>query len=483
MPTAVVVRQASAYRRVAPERDSPQGGSLLVTLVVCVLLSGFINLAHVGDFYVATLIIDVTVLWMLAVTLGHFARHRGAVETPPWVPAYVLLLAVYAALLTHGDESVSDKLIVVRSQVLYASVALFASAVASRASLLRALRLMERLGLGLAIFGIAQFVLRAQLPEWLLVSRDTSLFGYYGTEITRSTALLGNTIVYSNVMLIFGALAWARIARGASTPGAVLRALIFMGAVVVSFSRTAIIGIVFVALVCTFLALMRAGANGLVRIVVGFLVALVAWLGVGQVRDIQASAEDTFLIGGLFLAQNASVRGSTAGHAEFFETAMESFHESPVVGLGLASQVQGSSLSDERRVITDGVWLSLLAEGGIVLVSGQAGFLLVVLGSIALRARRLAEHRYLATALVMYLGFQLAVAFWLNSAFFGKAGFLVFWLLFGVVMGLSRGHPGSGIDSSSLATSGPAWGSTDPWATPRSTLDTSASPLLGGKLE
>lgn len=148
---------------------------------------------------------------------------------------------------------------------------------------------------------------------------------------------------------------------------------------------------------------------------------------------------ESFLVQGLFAGGNASVKGSTEGHAEYTRLALESFANHPWTGIGLGSQSQASDNATTATVITDGFHLSLLVEGGLLLVLPTlAFFVAVAIRLVAARHQVDWTDRWLPLAAVLYLLSQLAFAGFYNTGFYGKVPNLIFWVVFGAAIALAR---------------------------------------------
>ncbi len=413
-----------------------------------VFFSGFINLIPAGALYPATVIIDGLYLAMFAGYLGAVLSQKG-VRLNIWVISFVLLVAAYLCLFLNGGEPIYDKYLTLRNQVLYAFVAIFLSSqLKSRNDAVRLLTLAMRLSVLLAIFGILQFVFRNILPEWLLVSKDTALFGYYGTDITRSTGLIGNTIVFSNVLLLFFSLHVAKLVQRFKIVDLMSAALLFTG-ILLTFSRIAIVGAVIISLALTAVLIFRK--NLLRAVMVGSTTVLIAALAAALIsasERLRSQIFDSFIFRDLFLAENASVQSSTDLHNVYIEIALETLRDTLWFGLGISSQNQDSINAESDVVITDGAFWSLLAEGGLFLFICYSLFLLCCSITAVRSIRNLNNEQYLVLAFLAFSAYQFFASAIYNSAYFGKAPFILYWFIFGIVIAigslsrpLSEGSP------------------------------------------
>lgn len=420
--------------------SSRSSATLLILLMAVVYGSGFINMLPTGHLYAATLLIDcITLVLGILVILG-LIRDRRMPEV--WVWGLLALALVYVALSFHGGENVVARLTTVRSSVLYAVVGVFAATRLSATDARRVIRVLLAIGVGFAAFGLLQFVLRNALPEWLLVSRDTNAFSYYGTDIVRSTGLLGNTIIYANLMLLYVAVFAFRLIAKFSW-GILVSAILAFAAVVVTFSRLAIVGAVVIALVAFVVWVVKNWSRrmGIVLAVVGGIVVVVMgvlWILPGPRQMLGKS----FVVEGLILGGNASVQGSTDIHSSFANLAWALLSgPDRWFGLGLGTQMQGSVYSLHHAVVTDGAALATLLEGGLVLVLAYA-MAIACCAVFLVRARRqvAVSDRYFVVGLFVYVVFLFGVSSFVNSAYFGKVLFITLWVMFGLAMALRQGR-------------------------------------------
>ena len=406
-------------------------------VLIAVFFAGFINLFPSPGTAPATLVIDGLLAVMFAAVIARAAKEQGRIQIDSWMFAWLLLVAAYAVLALQGGAPIGEQLTTIRSHALYAFIAIFISiAVRSVRELDRLLLLVMRLGVAFSIFGVLQYVLRGQLPMWLLASSDTRLFSYFGTDITRSNGLMGNTIVYSATLLLFISL-WAfKLAQRPNIHSAVATAVVF-AAIITTFSRTAIVGAILILLIALLKLLGRNGIQKLIPALLGAaMLGAVIVLALFANPQTSRSISESFIVADLFGERNASVQGSTAGHDAFLDFALQSFAENPMTGLGIGSQSVATNTSVQ---ITDGANLAVAVEGGFflfvpwVLLIGSAAV-------AALRARRLIapEYRFVAVGLVVFITYQFGVASFVNSAIIGKTPYLLFWGTFGILMALVR---------------------------------------------
>ncbi|MFC4243348.1 hypothetical protein ACFOYW_08175 [Gryllotalpicola reticulitermitis] len=433
----------AAAASVRPRGTLSASAALIVIIIFCLVFSGFVNLVRPNGPYPATFITDGGSGLLLIGAILSAARNRGeSVRLYGWMQAILLVVVTFAALFLASTESFGNKVVSWRSQIGYGLVAIAVCLIVRNfwnAQFI--LRVVRWTTAAIAAFGILQFVLRSHLPSWLLTPVDSGEYTYYGTNIVRANGLVGNTIVYSVLMLLAFAISAAALAFRPSWPKFWLSAL-YVAAIVVSFSRASIVGAVIVAAATAGVYALRRGVSAVLpAIIFGTVLVSTAALALLANSSISASLQNSFLISGLFGGGNVGVQNSTALHALNVQYGLEAFSRSPWIGLGVATQSQTSAYAADNAVITDGAFWSLMAQGGVVLLAAY-GLLFAVLGAFLLRsstsASRDVEGRALACGLLIFLVVAALFLSLVDSAFFGKAVYLLFWILIGLVPSASQ---------------------------------------------
>jgi hypothetical protein len=406
-------------------------------LVAVCLASGFINLVPLGGLLPATLLIDGLVLLMGLLAAVDLVRS-GHVEA--WMVGVGAVVLVGAVLVLHGTEPVSSQVLALRNLIWYAVPAVYcAVAIRSTRGAELVIRAIMRWGLVLAVFGCVQFVLRNTLPGWLLYSKDTELFGYYGSDIIRTTGLIGNSIVFATFLVMLFAL-WVARSLWRPTVHAFVATMVVALAIMSTLSRNPMACALAIA---AGLVLVRVAQGGMARgvrfIYLGLAVGGLLAIGLMLSTRLQQAIFGSFLWQGVVHSGNASVTQSTLLHDQFTQLALASFKAHPWFGIGLGTQSQDSSNAATNLVITDGFHLSLLVEGGLVLLTVVLVLLLTVLVRLNKARREVPQSlQFAPTALFAYLLSQIALAGFYNTGFFGKVPNVLFWVAAGSVISLAR---------------------------------------------
>ncbi|WP_148285552.1 O-antigen ligase family protein [Microbacterium sp. B24] len=413
----------------------------ILAIIAC--FSGFINLIP-SPVAAATLVIDgITVIMLVAaVVIALSPRIRRPRRGEAWIACAVFAAGVALVLAFTGQEPLDSALNAVRNLLLYIGGGVFtAVAIHTRHDALRVVRTIMVSGLIIAAFGVFQFVFRSALPSWLLYSRDTRIFFYYGTDITRSTGLVGNSIVYGTfVTFIFILWLAATILRTDLTRRSRLLFAVATAisgvAVFVSFSRISIVVLVAVLAVTVVYGVVRRGPSRSLPLAFHLTLTLaIVALALLSVPSVMAAVQKSFIVEGLFGGNNASVGASTDDHAMFTQLALQSFGEHPWSGIGLGSQ----SGASDRVIITDGFHLSTLVEGGLFLVVPiTALFLLAMIRLVVVWRHSTRADIWMPVGLLLFLASQVFGAGFYNTGFYGKVPNVVFWLAFGAAVAYSR---------------------------------------------
>lgn len=411
------------------ERGSTLAAALVRILVLVTFFSGIVNLIHLRNVYLATVMIDAIVLLLAFASAVRIIAKDRPVRLPVWAQVLTLFILTYAILAFISPEPSSVALTNFRSVAGYASISLAILLFIGESQARQILRLAMRCSMALAGFGIAQYLFRGTLPAILVSSRDTEAFGYYQTDVLRANGLIGNTIVFATILLIFFAIHSAKLAEKPSWTTAFATLVLGLG-LVCTYSRIAIVGIPIVLFLSVILVFARSRMRHGFALALGVLcvVFIVVW---AMWPTIDPYLSDSFVYRGIFMGGNAAVQGSNAGHTRDIQVGKEAFMRSPVFGQGVGTQQLGSSYSATHPVLTDGALWARLAEGGIFLT----GFYLVVMIAIVnMLWTRLTtrEVGYLAAGLLAFASYEFLFAIVYNSGFFGKGPFVMFWILVGV---------------------------------------------------
>lgn len=410
---------------------------LISAVLLLAFLGGFVNQLGGGGIAPATLLIDGLVALMFVHLILEACYTRCHMSAPIWAVLVFVTALCYLGLFVASPEPLGAKSIAFRNHIGYAVVAVYAfTFVRRQVDVDQLVTLAMRLAVAIALFGIVQAQFPERLPPQFLAPVGEEAFGYYNTDIVRSNGLVGNTIVFATLLMLFYGL---HLARWASKPNlwSGVATAVMLVAIMTTYSRVAIVGAAGIGLATVALILWRRNAAAFLTFGVfgGFMTLFVGWL---LWPKIHGRVESTFIWRGLFGGTNASVRGSDAGHEEDIRIGRELFSENPLTGVGIGTQAQGSTFGSRGgHVITDGAIWARLAEGGLFLAIPYVALLLAVF-VLAAKAWRAEHSNWVAAGLLGFMTYEFTIAVTYNSAFFGKSVFLTFWMIVGLVAAQRR---------------------------------------------
>ncbi|RUS45285.1 O-antigen ligase family protein [Cohnella sp. AR92] len=409
---------------------------LLVFFIFIVFFSGIINIP-LSSSNASTYLIDAMIFLMIFSYIIYSFKSKQVIVNN-FNTIYLCLLIIYLAMFLWGNESIFTKILSLRDKILYVFVALFIFRfIKSSFQVDKLLRIVYLLGFIFSVFGIFQFIFRDVLPVWLLTPNNIDLFGFYGTDIIRSTGLLGNTIIYGNIMLLFLSIFINKSISSLKVKDIMFSAIVLIS-IFTTFSRTAIVG----AFIVLLLSMSRIIKDSITRnatkgkilfLFFGFISAIIIALVIIFNSSLNNSIKNSFIYSGLFSQNNASVQNSTEMHKNFITDAIVLLKEHMWFGLGIGSQRHGSLYSMSNVFITDSAFFATLTELGIILFIIYSAFIVLSM-YYAFKVRAIKEYRYLANGFLIFSLYEYSFANIVNSSYFGKVFYLLYWMLFGFIL-------------------------------------------------
>jgi hypothetical protein len=291
-------------------------------------------------------------------------------------------------------------------------------------------RLLKALEIGLFAlsgFGIFQGIFSSSLPLSLFVLRGDDAF-IVGDDLFRPTALTGNPIIFSSILVFASAIFAAQWLEK--------RKFRFLFALICS-------------LVANYMTYTRASAVLVIPVLIFVwlfhkrfrikhkIAALAAVLLIlAGVQYLSVNAENLIIVQRLAVSNSESL-GSTLEHFRQIQEASEAIASHPLAGAGMGSQ--GNSVGPANVIITDGTWWILLLEFGTPLSILIVIMLLLGLIPIAKYVlRQDSTNRALAIATLSFHAYIIPANF-INSALLGHISYGLYWVVFGLSLaGVSR---------------------------------------------
>ncbi|MBC5992110.1 O-antigen ligase family protein [Pontibacter cellulosilyticus] len=406
---------------------------LLKSLIIILLSNGFItNFLSFSGINSGTLIIDLIVI---IITLHFIISLANLIRLTPqfnitYATLFLLWLFLIFATLTKtlffDHNPISERLLGIRNNIIY-SIPLFYIPVVFRddKKIEEILSFFIKVSLVLIVFSYFQFAFSAILPESLLALKGDSPFGFYGSTIVRPTALLGNTIIYSSFTVIVFSLVLAKYLYSPERKYLIMLVMIAI-ANALTLTRAALVGLIIVLIVALILRYARFTYT-FIKKVVGF-----ALLSLFIFSSVIFLYRDSFFLARM-AGKDPNSKGSNQEHFQQINDAFTYVLKHPIIGAGVGTQ--GPSGDAESKIITDGYWLQLLLENGILL-----GFFYATFYGLCLLFSLLTFYRtdnillkQLSMAFICFSCYFYAASL-LNSAFIGRINFIVYWTIIGLII-------------------------------------------------
>jgi O-antigen ligase len=408
---------------------------LILIFITIVFFSGFINIPFNTNLNIATVAIDSISFAMLFITIIHTIKIKK-IYIDKFIIFYLTFFILFLLYTLFSPESFYNKLLSFREQVMYMFICIFIyKFISLDKSIEKIVNYIIKLGIIFALFGIFQFVFRSHLPTWLLTTKSDGLYGYYGTDIIRATGLLGNTIIYGNIMLLFFSICLNKFLINGKFKN-LLYCLITMAAVFATFSRIAIIGVGIIGILSIINNYHKK--MSIKKIIITTFILIVT-IGLLNSNVIQSKIQSSFIYSGLFQSNNASVQGSTSGHISFLQEGLKVIGSNFWFGTGIATQRAGSVYSATNVYITDSALVSFFSESGVFLFAIYTGIIVIAL-NIVRKTKKIFKYSYLATGLCLFSLYDLTFASLINSSYFGKSFYIIYWALIGCTLAVYKKH-------------------------------------------
>lgn len=407
--------------------------SLLAFFIFALLFSGFLkNFLSFSSLSLGAVLVDVLVLLQLTYTLLVLAFHYF---TSRKIDKEYLLFAAFwlvLLLLTLGKISFIDtnswreRILGVRNNLIYCLPVLYIPLVLQKEKYIaKSIHFLLATGVVVCLYGIFQYTFAAHLPLSFLALKGEGTFSFYEQEITRPTALLGNTIIFASFTLLLFSLFFSKYISERKK-----RYLLFLAIIltvnVMTFTRATLVG--FFLSGGIILALYYGRFTLLYTI--KLLSVLVAFFSMTLLVGYQY--KDTFLMRRL-TGREMSTMSSDEGHFSMIDNSVAYLKEHYLAGSGIGSQ--GPSGDPEKVIITDGYWFQLFLENGMPLGLLYLAFYLLCF-FYALQAFLTTDNLLLKQLCLTFIAVSMyyAAASFINSAFIGRVNFILYWMLFGFIM-------------------------------------------------
>lgn len=324
------------------------------------------------NFLHFTLIIDFSII---ITCLYVFLNNKGKLQYSNGNKIIVQLCGVFifGVVLVAVIKCFSVKMSILgaRSYIAYMIMALAVSNIQlTEKEYISIMNTVENLGTATAIFGIIQFLFNPYMPDILLCIGSSSIAYVYGLGnlVFRANGLFENTIVYAGILNAILAFVIGRIICEEKSKRHLFAAIIVCTAIILTFSRVAILGALGIILFEILINNKKAMGSRIIKIVL--TVALIFWI-------VPTFFSNTVFYRN-FIGQSSNTQMSNQVHSEAFDTAQEVLKDNWIFGVGMGTQGYESTGST-IKVIRDGTWYTFALELGIPLTALYWGILIMAL--------------------------------------------------------------------------------------------------------
>ena len=417
--------------------------SRLVNLFIpVVFFSGFIDIKNKNNLNLSTILIIFLIFTMIILSFIYIIKNGSIIHVDLFLIIYMIFSALFFCLMPLSQESFFNKMLDFRDRIFYMFICIFIfEFIKQDKDLEKIIKITLKLSIFFAIFGIFQYIFRNKLPLWLLANNYSNINSYAGTDIVRTTGLLGNTIIYGNIMLMFFAIWFNKLLQYPKLKNLIIN-IIFIISIFTTFSRSAILGAAFIIIGMLLFKYFRSFYMGfnikkLFVTIIGIGVIIISLTFFYYSPSLQANLKNSFVYNGLFMGNNVSVQGSTSGHIQFLHDGIEIMKNNILFGTGIATQRVNSYYSNVNTYITDSGILSFLCEIGVFAFIIYAILIIVVL-KVTYKVIKIKKYSYLALGFLIFSLFEFLFASIINSAYWGKTFYLLYWSLAGCILSIYK---------------------------------------------
>lgn len=270
-----------------------------------------------------------------------------------------------------------------------------------------------------AVAGLLQFALRDDAPQFL--AGDSTYFIAPSVLGVRPSGLVGNSIVYGFAAAV-SSVAWFRLAtRTRFRLGTWLATLISFYAVIISQSRIYIV-LTVLLVAFYFLRTKQIALHKSFAVIILLALVLLFYVPEGYYATLTSTEF------------NPALALSNRDHVGQLRSGYQVFKENLWTGLGVGKETS-FTYESERRIVTDGFWLTLLLDGGLSGVLPLFLFLMFCYFLARKGVKRLRTAQQHLTADVCTVPLVLAVASNLVNSSLNNVGIMImFYLSLGLLL-------------------------------------------------
>lgn len=290
---------------------------------------------------------------------------------------------------------------------------------------------MHFYGIILCFYGIIQFLFRNKLSNDFLTLKGTNLFGYYGTDIIRANGLIGTPIDFGFFTLIFFVISLQLLLENKNLKY-IMYTLICLFSCICTFSRVAYLGLIVFTIVILIVNIKNSVINVNNKLIfIGlFSLSFIIFMMFIHKDYIESSFIHKYIISG----ESVNVQSSNEGHKSMIEDSIEYIEENPIHGYGIGTQRYDTIYNPINFYNTDGIFFAFILELGIPIFILM---LIIIIVSIFYSCRVFHENlcsKSICLAFILLGLYQVIFGAFINSSFFNKTAFIIYWLMLGIIM-------------------------------------------------
>ena len=385
-----------------------------MVLFVSILAGGFIkNYLGIPKSLFTDIILIILSLYALIVF-----SIRKELALPKITLYFLVFISIAIIIFIFGENQLLEKMLGIKNFIFYINIFLVTYILFKydSKSLTILSHFLSYFFLFLLSFGIFQSLYGHHLPYDLLVIKGSYVFSFYGTDIIRPTALIGNTIEFSGISLLAFIYFYIRLVLEEKKFFLLLFLLLSVIAIILSYSRIALVGIVMSIFLINFIKDYIFGylsKNSLRIYVISFFAFIVLLMNGGFLID-------------RFLNPDDSTIASNLDHLEDTLNALNHIYQHPFLGVGIGTQ--GSSGFGEK-IITDGFLFQIFLEYGII---GGLLYIIFILATIKTIFKNMNRNNIDLFSLFSIISLIIFHIFGLiNSSYMSSSVLLLIWFMVG----------------------------------------------------
>ncbi len=395
----------------------------MVTLCTHGFFRAFFGMGHIVDVF--------GIITIGSILFFNKLRFRTKESNPPLFWMFFVFAAGCLLVSVVCSVSLRHTVYGLRNYLMFILIGLLLSELNEIASYRKLLTLFSRIGAGVCLFAIVQFVFCDILPDSLLrfPGAGEEIVREGDTILFRVNGLFENSIVFGAFATIILVLLFSKIAIFGFHIIDTVCALITATSLALTFGRIAVIGAV---VCCLFVFLIACRIKWRYKFAIMTTAATLGILFLIIFRD------TPFVLRLLSLGGGADASDSRRMEMirEAWSVITDSF-TNWAFGVGIGSQ--GYNRGDLAAVITDGSWLTTILELGfptaLILFASMISVLVYSFYHLIKTHSKLSRW---ANITCITLTFYFIFTGFINSSFTAVTSYGVYWCLMGLAVGINR---------------------------------------------